>query len=36
MPLAAGLSHEFHRTEGRGPDMQERIERFMSRKGKRS
>ncbi len=36
MPLAAGLSHEFHRTEGRGPDMQERIERFMSRKGQRS
>ena len=25
LPLAAGLAHESHRSEGRGPDMQERI-----------
>ena len=36
MSLRAGLSNEFHRTEGRGPDMQERIERFTSRKARRS
>jgi enoyl-CoA hydratase len=36
MTLRAGLSYEIHRTEGRGPDMQERIERFMNKTGKRS
>jgi enoyl-CoA hydratase len=31
MPLAAGLSHEIHRSEGRGPDMQERIAAFINK-----
>ena len=34
MSLRAGLSYEIHRTEGRGPDMQQRIERFMSKSGR--
>jgi enoyl-CoA hydratase/carnithine racemase len=28
LPLSAGLAHEIFRTEGRGPDMQARIEAF--------
>ncbi|MFN0185797.1 MAG: enoyl-CoA hydratase/isomerase family protein [Aquabacterium sp.] len=36
LPLRAGLSHEIHRTEGRGPDMQARIARFMDKSGQRS
>jgi enoyl-CoA hydratase/carnithine racemase len=28
LPLSAGLAHEIFRTEGRGPDMQMRIEAF--------
>ncbi len=31
LPLAAGLAHESHRSEGRGPDMQARIEAFTSK-----
>lgn len=31
LPLRAGLSHEIHRTEGRGPDMQQRIAAFMNK-----
>jgi len=34
MALAAGLSYEIHRTEGRGPDMQERIAAFMNKTSK--
>jgi enoyl-CoA hydratase/carnithine racemase len=34
MPLRAGLSHEIHRTEGRGPDMQQRIAAFMNKSSK--
>ena len=34
MTLAAGLSCEIHRTEGRGPDMQERIAAFMNKTSK--
>ena len=34
MTLAAGLSYEIHRTEGRGPDMQERIAAFMNKTSK--
>jgi len=36
LPLRAGLSHEIHRTEGRGPDMERRIAAFMNRSGKTS
>ncbi|MEI8303332.1 MAG: enoyl-CoA hydratase/isomerase family protein [Burkholderiales bacterium] len=36
LPLAAGLAHESHRSEGRGPDMQERIAAFTARAGKRA
>lgn len=32
LPLGAGLSHESYNGEGRGPDMQERIAAFTSRK----
>ena len=32
LPLPAGLAHEVYRGEGRGPDMQERIAAFASRK----
>ncbi len=35
MTLAAGLSHEIHRTEGRGPDMQDRIAAFMGKGGEK-
>ncbi len=35
MPLKAGLSHEIHRTEGRGPDMQQRIAAFVEKRAKR-
>ena len=31
LPLAAGLAHESHRSEGRGPDMQARIAAFTSK-----
>lgn len=31
LPLAAGLAWEAHRSEGRGPDMQERIAAFMNK-----
>ncbi|HLY57897.1 MAG TPA: enoyl-CoA hydratase/isomerase family protein [Stellaceae bacterium] len=31
LPLAAGLSHEIHRSEGMGPDMQARIDAFVRR-----
>lgn len=31
LPLAAGLSHEIHRTRGRGPDMQARIGAFVNK-----
>ncbi len=31
LPLRAGLSLEIHRTEGRGPDMQERIAAFVNK-----
>ena len=34
MALSAGLSYEIHRTEGRGPDMQERIAAFMNKTSK--
>ena len=34
MPLRAGLSHEIHRTEGRGPDMEQRIGAFMNKTAK--
>lgn len=34
MSLAAGLSYEIHRTEGRGPDMQARIAAFMNKTSK--
>ncbi|HWS74118.1 MAG TPA: enoyl-CoA hydratase/isomerase family protein [Quisquiliibacterium sp.] len=34
MPLRAGLSYEIHRTEGRGPDMQDRIAGFMNKTSK--
>lgn len=34
LPLRAGLSHEIHRTEGRGPDMDERIAAFMNKTAK--
>lgn len=33
LPLVAGLAHEIHRGEGRGPDMGERIAAFQNRKG---
>ena len=36
MALRAGLSHEIHRTEGRGPDMDERIAGFMNKTSKLS
>ncbi len=32
LPLAAGLAHEIYRTEGRGPDMRDRIANFTSRR----
>jgi enoyl-CoA hydratase len=32
LPLAAGLAYEIYRTPGVGPDMQQRIEAFLSRK----
>ncbi|MGA0796219.1 MAG: enoyl-CoA hydratase/isomerase family protein [Quisquiliibacterium sp.] len=35
MTLAAGLSHEIHRSEGRGPDMQDRIAAFMGKGGEK-
>lgn len=31
LPLGAGIAHEFHRNEGRGPDMEERIAAFTKR-----
>ena len=31
LPLRVGLSHEIHRTEGRGPDMDARIAGFMNK-----
>jgi enoyl-CoA hydratase/carnithine racemase len=31
LPIKAGLAHEIYRGEGVGPDMRERIARFMSR-----
>lgn len=34
LPLAAGLSHEIHRSKGRGPDMQERIAAFSNKTAK--
>lgn len=34
LPLRAGLSHEIHRSEGRGPDMAERIGAFMNKTSK--
>ena len=34
MTLKAGLSYEIHRTEGRGPDMQERIAGFKNKTSK--
>lgn len=36
LPLRAGLSHEIHRSEGRGPDMDERIAKFMNKQSKLS
>jgi enoyl-CoA hydratase len=36
LPLRAGLSYEIHRSEGRGPDMQQRIAAFMGKRGKGS
>ena len=36
LPLRAGLSHEIHRTEGRGPDMEARIAAFMNKTSKLS
>jgi enoyl-CoA hydratase len=34
LPLEAGLAHEVYRSEGRGPDMQERIAGFSSKRVK--
>ena len=34
LTLRAGLSHEIHRSEGRGPDMAERIAAFMNKTSK--
>jgi enoyl-CoA hydratase/carnithine racemase len=34
LPLRAGLSHEIHRSEGRGPDMADRIAAFMNKTSK--
>ena len=34
LPLRAGLSHEIHRSEGRGPDMDARIGAFMNKTSK--
>jgi enoyl-CoA hydratase/carnithine racemase len=34
LPLRAGLSHEIHRSEGRGPDMDERIAGFLAKRSK--
>ncbi|MDH4393766.1 MAG: enoyl-CoA hydratase/isomerase family protein [Aquabacterium sp.] len=34
LPLRAGLSHEIHRSEGRGPDMDSRIAGFMNKTSK--
>jgi enoyl-CoA hydratase len=34
LPLRAGLSHEIHRSAGRGPDMAERIAAFMNKTSK--
>ena len=36
LPLRAGLSHEIHRSEGRGPDMDTRIAAFMNKTSKLS
>lgn len=36
LTLRVGLSHEIHRSEGRGPDMDERIARFMDKSSKLS
>ncbi len=36
LPLQAGLSHEIHRSEGRGPDMDARIANFMNKTSKLS
>ncbi len=36
LPLAAGLSHEIHRSEGHGPDMDERIAGFLAKRSKLS
>lgn len=33
LPLEAGLAHESYRSEGRGPDMQERIAAFTRKRG---
>lgn len=34
LPLRAGLSHEIHRSEGRGPDMDQRIAAFLAKTSK--
>ena len=34
LTLRAGLSHEIHRSEGRGPDMDERIAGFLNKRSK--
>lgn len=34
LPLRVGLSHEIHRSEGRGPDMEARIAAFMNKTAK--
>jgi hypothetical protein len=34
LPLRVGLSHEIHRSEGRGPDMDARIAAFMNKTAK--
>lgn len=34
LPLAVGLAHEVYRTRGRGPDMQDRVAAFTSKRSK--
>ena len=34
LPLRAGLSHEIHRSQGRGPDMDARIASFLNKRSK--
>jgi len=34
LPLSAGLAHEVYRSRGRGPDMQERVSAFTSKRSK--